>query len=387
MHNLPGDDEQSYTTVPANMCVDPITISEFPGYLKKQSMLHFTELRKHFENFANNHSYQCLPGTGNDVDRTILIAGYFNDVRYALFEEANLKNVHNIWNTIFLEKYKAVIFVKHCDGSESSETKSFILGKSLKYDRLKVIVLESKIYADYEIHKTKVMYGKHVHELFCFQLASLPLKEYLVCPSSVINFYNSFKMLVGSQRESVIALLDVSGFHYDRVIIVVDQMLELSHHEGVVDIHNYVQNISKQVPTISFCFEQYLLIHNIVADYLMLNNTCISTKGFDMVYQKLKENNENEDGLFEKEFETLNDITKYKLDCAAAMKYSNLSKNRYLEVLASKLISVAIFDNSLLFLIRRSKFSSYVGYQHGPSLSLACNPDLSEYHATGRLNG
>ncbi|XP_056018914.1 receptor-type tyrosine-protein phosphatase kappa-like isoform X9 [Ostrea edulis] len=285
---------------------------------------------------AYDHSRVVLKPMNGDVHddytNANYIEGYKRSKAYIAAQGPTKSTMNDIWRIVWEEKSKTVIMLtnptetgkKKCEQywPEASDTK--------EYAGIKVKLVSVESHPDFSIRTFHIQRDGENRTIKQFHYTTWP-------DHGVPKFGHS--LLLMRQKIRVYDPLNngppivhcSAGVGRTGTYIAVDVNLEQAKHEGIIDVHNFVQLMRTQRVNMVQTLEQYIFVYDVLLEALICGDTTIPVVAYPEALSEMLEYDQSiGKSKLEEQFEVLNLIssTMEKEDTSAALKPENIFKNR-----------------------------------------------------------
>ncbi|XP_061175017.1 receptor-type tyrosine-protein phosphatase kappa-like isoform X4 [Saccostrea echinata] len=285
---------------------------------------------------AYDHSRVILRPVNGDIHddytNANFIEGYKKPKAYIAAQGPTKSTMNDIWRMVWEEKSKTIIMLtnptetgkKKCEQywPDASETK--------EYAGIKVKQVSIESLPDFSIRTFHIQKDGENRTIKQFHYTTWP-------DHGVPRFGHSLLLM----RQKIRAYDPLNngppivhcsaGVGRTGTYIAVDVNLEEAKHEGIIDVHNFVQLMRTQRVNMVQTLEQYIFVYDVLLEALICGDTTISTATYPEALSEMLEYDQSiGKSKLEEQYEVLNLIssTMEKEDTSAALKPENIFKNR-----------------------------------------------------------
>lgn len=324
-------DAPFYEHIPLNVRRNQMDTSQFSEFFISQSNKNYQEIRKEINSLVRDYDGKYLQDETKTVIEIVEIPSSNDQVSYSIFQGVQVNNTSEIWEKVFLEKFEVVVVIKCLNTLWSDKVLNCEKGESKKYGNYNVRLCETKVLTDHAIHEVEIKYGKHEHKFCVYEITALPLKTYVNSTEYLMSVCRAFKRLTGNAANTQISFIDMSGFGVDVILIVFLQVIMLIKEKDKFDIYNLFTMVVNKACSINVCFEQYLLIHKMIWEFITYDKKYVSVEDFHNEHKSPTIRKDDKGRCFvEGEFEEQYEIRKsLKITFDVASSQLNISKNLF----------------------------------------------------------
>ncbi|XP_078317103.1 receptor-type tyrosine-protein phosphatase kappa-like isoform X4 [Crassostrea virginica] len=285
---------------------------------------------------AYDHSRVILKPVNGDIHddytNANYIEGYKKTKAYIAAQGPTKTTMNDIWRMVWEEKSRTVIMLtnptetgkKKCEQywPDPTETK--------EYARIKVKLVSVESHPDFSIRTFHIQKDGENRTIKQF--------HYTTWPDHGVPRFGHSLLLMRQKIRAYDALSNgppivhcSAGVGRTGTYIAVDVNLEQAKHEGLIDVHNFVQLMRTQRVNMVQTLEQYIFVYDVLLEALICGDTTMAAATFPATLSEMLEYDQSIGKTkLEEQFEVLNLIssTIEKEDTTVALKPENIFKNR-----------------------------------------------------------
>nr|XP_022316326.1 receptor-type tyrosine-protein phosphatase kappa-like isoform X3 [Crassostrea virginica] len=285
---------------------------------------------------AYDHSRVILKPVNGDIHddytNANYIEGYKKTKAYIAAQGPTKTTMNDIWRMVWEEKSRTVIMLtnptetgkKKCEQywPDPTETK--------EYAGIKVKLVSVESHPDFSIRTFHIQKDGENRTIKQF--------HYTTWPDHGVPRFGHSLLLMRQKIRAYDALSNgppivhcSAGVGRTGTYIAVDVNLEQAKHEGLIDVHNFVQLMRTQRVNMVQTLEQYIFVYDVLLEALICGDTTMAAATFPATLSEMLEYDQSIGKTkLEEQFEVLNLIssTIEKEDTTVALKPENIFKNR-----------------------------------------------------------
>nr|XP_022315948.1 receptor-type tyrosine-protein phosphatase kappa-like isoform X2 [Crassostrea virginica] len=285
---------------------------------------------------AYDHSRVILKPVNGDIHddytNANYIEGYKKTKAYIAAQGPTKTTMNDIWRMVWEEKSRTVIMLtnptetgkKKCEQywPDPTETK--------EYAGIKVKLVSVESHPDFSIRTFHIQKDGENRIIKQF--------HYTTWPDHGVPRFGHSLLLMRQKIRAYDALSNgppivhcSAGVGRTGTYIAVDVNLEQAKHEGLIDVHNFVQLMRTQRVNMVQTLEQYIFVYDVLLEALICGDTTMAAATFPVTLSEMLEYDQSIGKTkLEEQFEVLNLIssTIEKEDTTVALKPENIFKNR-----------------------------------------------------------
>ncbi|XP_053398878.1 uncharacterized protein LOC123558827 [Mercenaria mercenaria] len=303
------------------------------------------------EIFAYDHSrvkLDMLPGdAGNDYVNACFISGYNRPHMYIAAQGPTEEFVADFWRMIWQKKCRKIVILTRLVEHNKVKCCQYWPDDGIKqYGGVNVECKESETYADFTIRTFSIsVEGKEGRLVRQFHFESWPDRHVPEYASSVVHFWNTVRTT--DVKDNVPILVHCSaGIGRTGTFLSLDYLVDQANIEGYVNVFQCVQNLRHQRVNMVQNQDQYMFLHEALAEALFCPSAAVPCEHFSKTYKNMLEVDHKTKKLkLEMEFERIQCVTKFydsmspsfydNSNYKAANNSANKEKNRVSHILPS----------------------------------------------------
>ncbi|XP_062618539.1 receptor-type tyrosine-protein phosphatase kappa-like isoform X3 [Saccostrea cucullata] len=285
---------------------------------------------------AYDHSRVILKPVNGDIHddytNANFIEGYKKPKAYIAAQGPTKSTMNDIWRMVWEEKSKTVIMLTNPTETGKKKCEQYWpdAGETKEYAGIKVKQVSIESLPDFSIRTFHIQKDGENRTIKQFHYTTWP-------DHGVPRFGHSLLLM----RQKIRAYDPLNngppivhcsaGVGRTGTYIAVDVNLEEAKHEGIIDVHNFVQLMRTQRVNMVQTLEQYIFVYDVLLEALICGDTTISTSTYPEALSEMLEYDQSiGKSKLEEQYEVLNLIssTMEKEDTSAALKPENIFKNR-----------------------------------------------------------
>uniref|UniRef100_A0A8C4R924 protein-tyrosine-phosphatase n=1 Tax=Eptatretus burgeri TaxID=7764 RepID=A0A8C4R924_EPTBU len=303
------------------------------------------EVNRNKNRYANVVAYdhsrvilQPVDGSSNsDYINASYIDGYQKPRQYIATQGPIQETVFDFWRMIWQEKSASIVMVTNL--VEVGRVKCFKYWPEdvSVYGDITVTLTHTELLAEYVIRTFSVKQKGcfEIHEVRQLHFTGWPDHGVPYHSTGLLAFIHRVKTLNPTDAGPVVVHCS-AGAGRTGCFIVIDIMLEMAEHEGVVDVYNCIRELRLQRINMVQTEEQYVFIHDVLLEACLCGDTAYAADTFRSTYHELgRVDPLTHCSRVKEEFLTLTTVTAALRpdDCSIALLPRNSTKNRQQEAL------------------------------------------------------
>nr|XP_011451000.2 receptor-type tyrosine-protein phosphatase kappa isoform X5 [Crassostrea gigas] len=285
---------------------------------------------------AYDHSRVVLKPVHGDVHDDFTnanyIEGYKRSKAYIAAQGPTKTTMDDIWRMVWQEKSRTVIMLtnptetgkKKCEQywPEPNETKD--------YAGIKVKFVSVESHPDFSIRTFHIQKDGENRTIKQFHYTTWPDHGVPKFGHSLLLMRQKIRTYDPLNNGPPIVHCS-AGVGRTGTYIAVDVNLEQAKHEGIIDVHNFVQLMRTQRVNMVQTLEQYIFVYDVLLEALICGDTTMAAASYPKTLSEMLEYDQSIGKTkLEEQFEVLNLIssTIEKEDTTVALKPENIFKNR-----------------------------------------------------------
>ncbi|KAK3577064.1 hypothetical protein CHS0354_037087 [Potamilus streckersoni] len=242
--------------------------------------------------YAYDKNRVVLKPLGNDENDYInasFVDGYLSQRTYIASQGTTKHNLNDFWRMLWqydVEKVVMLTGLVECGRHKCELYWPEEEGQTRTFGSVSVTLLDTDVFADYEIRTLEMSVGDKSKRLTHFYYTAWPDKGVPRATSSVVLFWNRVNKM---PTKKPIVVHCSAGIGRTGTFIALEILVNQGRAEGHVNVSACVSNIRRQRVSMVQTKEQYIFLHETLVEALMLTGTATETDKFPNVYQELLE--------------------------------------------------------------------------------------------------
>nr|KAG5710302.1 hypothetical protein BaRGS_009018 [Batillaria attramentaria] len=240
---------------------------------------------------AYDHTRVMLdPEDGDPSDDYInanYIDGYNRPRAYIAAQGPNTPTIKDLWRMVWKESAKTLIMLTNLTETGKKKCEQYWPDEGCEeYGPISVQLLDTDELPDFTIRTFLLTKGGQSKYLKQFHFTTWPDHGVPRFGHSLLLFRQKIRAYDNLDNGPVIIHCS-AGVGRTGTYIAVDTQLERARAEGIIDVHNFVQQMRTQRVNMVQSFEQYVFVYDSLLEALICGDTTVSSHAFPEVYNDL----------------------------------------------------------------------------------------------------
>ncbi|XP_077499778.1 receptor-type tyrosine-protein phosphatase U-like isoform X3 [Amblyomma americanum] len=278
-----------------------------------------------------------IPGVlYSDYINANYIDGYCRPKRYIATQGPKHHTVDDFWRMVWQENVCKIVMLTGIVENGKTKCEKYWPEKTAIYGEIQVHFIAEEQFPDYVIHQLHITLADTTREVKHFHLTSWPDHGVPLYPNTVLTFRRKVNQY-RTYNEAPVVVHCSAGIGRTGTYILLDNLLEQSQSEGVVDVVGQLSAMRQNRMNVVETLEQYNFVHRALMESVCIRDHSVPcSKMYDRYTELLSLDETTGKSAIVKEFEELKSLKPWftPAHCTAASDPANLRKSRDVSVLA-----------------------------------------------------